>query len=45
MNCCSDMTVGKGAGDRRKLLRIDSSEGGIVFVYLFFVLGIDSLSE
>lgn len=30
MNFCSDMTVGSGAGESRKLLRMDSSEGDMM---------------
>lgn len=30
MNFCRDMTVGKGAGERRKLLSMDSSVGAMV---------------
>jgi hypothetical protein len=32
VNFCSDMTVGSGAGESRKLLRMDSSEGGMMNV-------------
>lgn len=30
MNFCRDSTVGSGAGESRKLLRIDSSEGAMI---------------
>lgn len=32
MNFCRDITVGKGAGERRKLLRMDSSDGAMIAI-------------